>query len=291
MTRALIAVVSLVALGACSTRSDYTFTELAYPGAKSTVASGINAAGHVVGWYEQGDQTYGFLYKAGNYSTVQYPGAALTQLYGIGADGDIAGGFRMRDETNRLAYHGFLLTRSGEFWQVSHPDYKYGMAIRVLADGTIIGCSHQDDLATMRGMIVPGHAISAAGVTPAAIALLDKEGSMHNGATPDGSKVVGVLATRGEAYVFDRGKLTTFSAPDAKRTEAWDINKAGVIVGTFEDSESLSHGFVLEDGRYTRVDYPKAKRTVIFGISPAGDIVGGFETPDGHRSGYRGSRR
>ena len=294
MNRVIIAAVSLVVLAGCNSRSErtYTFSELAYPDAKSTVASGINPAGHVVGWYEREDLTHGFVYKDGTYSTIQYPGAALTQLYGIAANGQMAGGFRMPDETNPLAYHGFVVTTSGELRPVGHPDYEYGMALRVLADGSVVGCAHQKEgLSSMRGMTIPAEVIGGATSSPAAIKILDAAGSMHNGATPDGTKLVGVLSERGEAYVVDRGVLSTFRAPDAKRTEAWDINQQGVIVGVLVDSQSASHGFVLENGRYTRVDFPGAKSTVTFGINAGGDIVGAFETADGQRRAYLARRR
>lgn len=293
MRQFVIAVLTLVAIAGCSGRRNgaYTFTELAYPGAKGTVASGINGEGDVVGWYEKGNDTYAFLYKQGQYSSIEFPGAGLTQLTGISDNGEMAGAYRLRDEKHPLAYHGFVLTKAHEFRQVAHPEYQYGMAMRVLADGTVIGCVHKENMASMRAVTIPATAITADGVTPAAVTLLDAAGSMHNGGTPDGTKLVGVLAERGDAYVVDRGALTTLRAPNATRTEAWDVNRAGTIVGVFVDAQSISHGFVLENGRYTTIDAPGAKHTVVFGINANGEIVGSFETADGQRRAYRATAK
>ncbi len=289
MTRVTIVVAALLAGAGCTNRADsYAFTEIAYPGATSTAAAGINSAGHIVGWYQKGDRTYGFLYKDGTYSSIQYPGAGFTQLTGIADNGDLAGAYRMPDETHPFAYHGFVLTRSGEYRLMVHPEYKYGMAMRVLADGSIIGCYHNETMASMRSATVPGSVLAGG---PGAVKLLDLPASMHNGGTPDGTKTVGALTERGEAYVIDRGALTTFKAPNTKLTEAWDVNRSGVIVGVLEEGDSVTHGYVLRDGRYTRIDVPNAKSTVTFGINDKGEIVGSFDTADGQRRGYRATSR
>jgi uncharacterized membrane protein len=74
-------------------------------------------------------------------------------------------------------------------------------------------------------------------------------------------------------------------------TEAWDISPSGVIVGTYADAASVSHGFVLENGRYTTLDVPGAKNTVAFGINARGEVVGGFEAADGQRRGFIARRQ
>lgn len=292
MIRVIAAVVLVIAAG-CARRGDgaYTYTEIAYPGATSTAASDINAAGHVVGWYKKDDRTYGFVYKDGTFSTVQYPGASLTQVYGIDANGGLSGGYRMPDEKNPLAYHAFLMGASGAFRHVKHPDYEYGMAMRVLADGSVIGCFHgTTDMSTMRGVTIPADAMTPSGVKAASVTFLDKAGSMHNGASPDGTRIVGMIEPTREAYLIERGELSTFAVPDAKRTEAWDVNESGAIVGVYEDSASVPHGFVRENGRYTTIRFPNSKNTVAFGINARGDIVGAYETQSGERRGYLARR-
>lgn len=267
--------------GAGSAQSS-PFTELVVPGASTTVASGINSAGVVVGWYDEGERVRGFIYRNGAFTTVDYPDAVLTQLHGIGSDGTIVGAYRKAGETQQfmgrsIAYHGFKLTPTGEFLEVNHPGQKYGIAQRILADGTILGCYHGADLTdSMRGI-----AIRAGGTS-----VVEVPATMHNGATPDGRRIVGFDMATARAYQIADGVFTYFSVPGSVVTEAWDINPAGAIVGVFVDSATVKHGFVLTDGEYVTVDYPDAKSTVAFGTNASGDIVGGFTDASGGRRAY-----
>lgn len=258
------------------------FTELKVPGASATVASGINSAGDVVGWYNEGDRVRGFVYRGGAITSVDYPEAVLTQLHGIGRDGTIVGAYRKAGETTQfmgqpVAYHGFRLTPSGEFIEVTQPGHKYTIAQRILEDGTILGCYHGDDFnESMRGIAI----------RPGRTSVVEVPATMHNGATPDGRKIVGFdMATR-RAYLIEDGAFTHFAVPGGVATEAWDMNAAGTIVGMFVDSASVAHGFVLKGGKYVTVDYPNAKSTVAFGMNASGDMVGAFTDASGIRRAY-----
>jgi uncharacterized membrane protein len=294
MTRAAL-VILLVSAAACTraTGPEFTITELVYPGATATVASGINDAGHIAGSYWLGDDIYGFVYRDGAFTSVQYPDAGPTQLFGIGPEGDVTGAYRMADEQDPMAFHGFVLTRSGEFRDLRHPEWRYSMGMGVLADGTVVGCYHNEDgIPGMRGMMIPAAAFTASGITPAAVRIYDVAASMHNGATPDGSRVVGTIFDRGRGYVLDgTGSATTIHAPNATRTEAWGVNTSGVVVGTYQDAGAVSHGFVFENGAFTTLDVPDAKSTIVYGINAGGQVVGAFEAPDGPRRGFTAQRR
>lgn len=293
MNRIVAMLLWLVVCG-CAQQGEptYTFSELLYPGATETVAVGINEAGTVVGWYRHAKGTTGFVYANGTFRPVDYPSAVLTQLTGIASNGDIVGAYRKADETEelngqRIAFHGFLLTNTDEFLDVGHPQYPYGMNQRILPDGTIVGCYHERDwVKTMRGITIPRHAITSSGVRADAIAVVNRPGSMNNGGTTDGKIVGSIMDDTGQAYVIDRGELTTFAAPGAVRTEAWDINPSGVVAGVFVDSASVNHGFVSENGKFTTIDFPGASGTVTFGINSRADVVGSFRAAGGQRRGY-----
>jgi uncharacterized membrane protein len=298
MSRLLLLAALLNVMAACAERREptFTFTELSFPGSTRTVAAGIDDAGHIVGWYENDGRTAGFVYRDGAYTTVEYPGAMMTQVYGIAMNGDIVGSYRREGETAQfggraIAFHGFLRTAAGEFLDVRHPDHKYSIAQRLLRDGTVIGCYHDDDFTTMRGITIPREAITASGVPAAAVRVMDAPASMNNGGTPDGTRIAGLLMDRGLAYIAEEGVLSTFSAPGAAKTEAWDMNPSGIVVGVFVDGASVSHGYVLEDGRFTPLDYPGATNTVAFGINARGDVVGGWDGLDGQRRGFVATRR
>jgi uncharacterized membrane protein len=61
----------------------------------------------------------------------------------------------------------------------------------------------------------------------------------------------------------------------AQGTWTSGINDQGDMVGTFNDSAGIRHGFLLHDGAYTTIDDPLAAAgTVVTGINAQGDIVG-----------------
>jgi hypothetical protein len=95
-------------------------------------------------------------------------------------------------------FHGFLRTSDGRFERVDAPPHKNTIAQRILPDGTILGCLHDDDFgASMKGAVLSARDYSET----------DAFASMHNGATPDLRRIVGLYnyAPRGsECRVRDR---------------------------------------------------------------------------------------
>jgi len=51
-----------------------TYTQIDVPGATTTVIQGINAAGDVVGSYNDSNGSHGFLLSSGVFTTIDYPG-------------------------------------------------------------------------------------------------------------------------------------------------------------------------------------------------------------------------
>ena len=268
----------------------YTFTRIDVPGAFQTAPSGINAAGVIVGWYFAGTGcptstapcvVRGFILKDGAVTTVVFHNndtgtdAAFTQLRGIGPSGEVVGLYRMAGEPV-VNLHGFKLTTSGEFVKIYHPDHTNSVAQRILPDGTILGCYHDNDqMGSMHGMVWDKDGFSA----------FSRATTMHNGATPSGHRITGLFTDdtgKGRAYVLEGGVFTPFDAPNSIATAAWDMNPSGTIVGLFADAAGQTHGFVLDRGQFTTIDYPltpAATYTDVFGINASGTIVGKFREP------------
>lgn len=259
----------------------YAFTTLEYPGAATTIASDVTDDGIVVGWYVADSIPRGFVYREGRFTPVEYPGAVLTHVTGMAADGSLVGAYRRAGEPP-IAWHGFLRRPSGEFVDVRHPDHPHSMAQRILGDGTIVGCYHGDDYTTT---------MFATATSGEQVAVLDTPGSMYTGGTPDGRRLVGNLYVEGRAFVAEDGRVTHLEAPGSASTEAWDINAAGLIVGTMVDSAQVSRGFVLDDGQWTPLQVPDAKTSVAFGVNARGDVVGGWEDAQGKRRAFLATRR
>lgn len=275
----------------------YTFTRFDVPGAFQTVASGINADGVIVGWYFQGTGcpsapcvVRGLTLNDGVFTTVIYHNAAgtdaaFTQLRGIGPSGEIVGSYRMAGEP-AVNFHGFILTTGGEFVSVDYPGHTNTIPQRVLPNGTILGCYHDNDqMGTMHGMLRDKDGFSA----------IDRATTMHNGGTPSGHRITGLFTDntgKGRAYVLEGEEFTPFDAPNSVFTAAWDMSPSGTIVGLFQDAALLTHGFVLERGQFSTINYPGSAYTDVFGINASGDIVGKFrETPTGPFHGYVATRK
>jgi uncharacterized membrane protein len=251
----------------------FEYVQIAYPGAVFTGASGINSRGDIVGSYVDAAnlRTHGYFLRKGVFTSIDYPGAILTEARGISPDGEIVGTYRMSGEPGWM-YHGFLLTTAGEFKPIDYPGLPATMAQRILPDSTILGCHHGVGFAGMEGVVMrPSGDYSEADDIPM---------SMHNGATPDLSQIVGLytdmMSGQARGYVINHGVFESFVVPGGIMTAAWDVNPAGQVVGVYRTSDLRFHGFVRTRDEYAAIDYPGATATRAFGINARGDVVGTY---------------
>jgi hypothetical protein len=92
------------------------YTRIRIPGAKSSVATGINNAGDVVGFStDPAGVTTSWLLAGGQLFQYQFPGGSDTQAFGISGRNQIVGSYTDASGT----MHGFVLTnpRSHSVWQ------------------------------------------------------------------------------------------------------------------------------------------------------------------------------
>lgn len=267
-------------------RPAFYFSEIIVPGAILTNAQGINAGGDVVGIYrDAAGIVRGFVWRRGEVTAIDYPGAAITEARGIGPDGDIIGTYRMPGEPT-VNVHGFMLRQDGTFAGLDYPGHTSTIPQRILPNGAILGCRHDHDtMDTMRGVVMMPDGTSAE---------TDAFASMHNGATPDGSLIVGLFTNmmtgRGEGYVIEEGQFTPFVVPGSNLTSAWDVNPRGEIVGVYRDAANRVHGFVRDGDDYVTLDVPGATTTRAFGINAGGDVVGAFVDAAGRTRAFVATR-
>lgn len=250
----------------------FRFTSIEVPGATLTGPQGINAAGHVVGVYYAAGRAHGFVMKGSSFTTIDYPGADGTDVRGIGPNGELVGNFWGASEPG-VAYHGFRMDAKGNFTPVHYDGHLYEIVQRILPDGTILGCRHDENMtSTMRGITINAQGVGSEIATYA---------SMHNGATPDLSRIVGLYTNTGvtpfrtEGYVIDNGVFAALLVPGAIMTAAWDVNPRGDIVGVFRDGVGF-HGFIWTEAGPTTLDFPGAAHTRAFGVNARGDVVGTY---------------
>jgi hypothetical protein len=284
----LVIVLGLLALAVSSAQAQaFSYAPVDFPNAIRTRAWGINPGGVIVGDYLDSSRTlHGFLLVGERYVTVDVPGSLIgvtgvlpTSLRGVNPIGDIVGFYIAPPGSGSctlagspLCIRGFLL-HTGTFSTVLVPGHEGSIPQRITPTGNIYGCYHDVDLmGTMYGFARTASGDSSTNV-PA---------SMNNGATPDGSTIIGLysdltmMPSPTHGYVIQNGNFQSFDVPGSKFTAAWDINPAGSIVGEFQDLTGVFHGFLRTADGYTSIDFPAAIGTHAFGINPGGAIVGTY---------------
>ena len=281
-TTACAAVLVTAVAGAGAERA-LVYTTIDVPGASTTSVQGINQHGDIVGGYVDGSGGHGFLLSKGVFTKIDYPGAAHTDANGLNARGEVVGGYRMPGEP-AVNMHGYLRTRHGEFLPVDFPGHINTRAQRITQEGLILGCYHDTDtMATMRGVMINARDLSE-------VAEIDAFASMTNGATPDGSLIVGFFtdmdAGRARGYLLYGDTFIPFDVPGSIATNGWDVNPRGEVVGAYRDASNRLHGFLWKDLRFHALDYPAASATRAFGINSRGDIVGSYVDASGRTHGF-----
>ena len=282
------AAIALLAMGLRAGADDpaFVFTSIDVPGAIQTVAFGINARGEVVGFHrDASNRQHGFLLGRGGFRSVDFPGAILTDARGISPNGEVVGAYRNPGEPP-VNGHGYRLSRAGDYVPVDYPGHTNTIAQRIGPDGTIFGCSHdQDTMDSMHGVMI----------RRSDLAEMDMGTSMHNGATPDRSTIVGLYTDmdtgRGRAYLLRDGEFIPFDAPGSRFTAGWDINPSGEAVGVYQDASSRFHGFVVDPlWNFTTLDFPGGVATRAFGINARGDVVGSYVDTSNRTHGFLARR-
>jgi len=290
----------LLAVAATSAQAQaYTYTSIDYPNAVRTRTFGINPGGVIVGDYRDSSGTlHGFQLAGGQYVTVDVPGALIgltgvlpTSLKGINPVGDIVGFYLAPPGSSAdcavaatpPCQKGFLL-HHGIFSTVVPEGHDGSIPQRITPTGNIYGCYH--DLDYMGSMF--GFTRTPSGTFTS----IDVPASMHTGATPDGSTVVGLYAdltimpSPTHGYVIQNGNFQSFDVSGGTFTEAWDINPLGNIVGDFQDTAGAFHGFLRTADAYASIDFPAAIGTHAFGINPRGAIVGTYTDANNVTHGF-----
>jgi len=279
-------------LDGATSRSEMTFnyTTIDVPNAVFTTASGVNARGDIVGAYgDESGRSHGYVLHDGNLVTIDFTtsdgtAAAGTEAKGISPDGEVVGDYWMPDGA-AVNIHGYRRTKKGDFVPVNYPGHAGTIVQRLLPDGTMLGCRHDDDLKyTMKGITM-----SRAGNTE-----ISQFSSMENGATPDRRRIVGLYKNDATSpqrgFVIADGVFTPlFLDATTPALAAWDINPAGEIVGVYSNAAGV-HGFVLGGDGYTTLDFPGASQTRAFGINARGDVVGTYIAADNTTHGFLASQ-
>lgn len=182
------------------------FTLIVFPQSDTTVPTAINDNGDIAGWYVNNAGTHGFVLHNGVYSSIDFPGsAAFTEVWKINNYGLIAGRYRSSTDRN---YHLFTLG-NGHF--TSFPDVPGSMQ-------TAPGNFSEDGGLNDAGDIA-GHYCSA---KPCSLGSL---GTLHG-------------------FLLSGGSYAMFDYPGAVATLVFGLDSADDVVGVYQDSSGIYHGYV-----------------------------------------------
>jgi parallel beta-helix repeat protein len=218
------------------------FTSIDFPGASYTYAMAINNGGDIVGFYGGADSVdHGYLYSGGQFTKIDVPGASYTAAYGLNDKGDVVGHTQYPGELMK----GFLWTK-GQYSTYTYPEpNKMACGFGINNSGDITG-HWQDSAGTIRGYVLrKGRFVS--------FEFPGAKGTMTNvGSISSAGDVVGpYTATDGKTYgfLYSRGTFTTIAVPGANLTNARGMNNSDDIVGFYQDSTNVIHGFVVRAPR------------------------------------------
>jgi len=219
----------------------HAFHVIDMPGAVSTSATGINDWGTIVGLFDTADPVtsgteHGFILRDGQYVQWDFPGASDTDIFGINDLGDVAGAYDLGDIATSLAF----LTHRGAptSFEVPNSLPMSTFATGISNLGQAAG-SYADQDGNTRGFVSDGShfkLIDAGAATNARGVNIRGEVSGTCAGCFSGGRH-GFIMTAGHYYPLD----VPFPA---LRTVPWGINDLGVVVGRFEVTPGIFHGFI-----------------------------------------------
>jgi uncharacterized membrane protein len=285
MKRTLLFTLLLLLAGAASAHAQYTLTSIEYPGGTGTDLRGINSRGDIVGAFQVAPPRHALLIRMGQFLPLG-PNTALatnpSRAHKVNDHGDVAG-FLSGDDGFQ---HGFLYTAGGALTQLDYPGAADTFAYGINNSNTVVGVYDTDPNSDDAHGFIWSNGVFTPFDVPGAIVTIIL-------AVNDRGDLGGVWANDTEVHMFlvRNGHLSSFDVPVAGVTvdEIRGMNDLGQLVGYYEDSNGIDHGYVWTRKSFTTIDYPGATLTFVEGINSAGQIVGRWFDADFNVHGFVGS--
>jgi hypothetical protein len=212
-----------------------------------TVGSDINNSGQIVGWSDDGRQSFGYLRdRDGRFERIDHPDASGTVPNGLG--GEIAGtdvvgindrGDLVGDVVADGTVSGFVRNRRGTYTTIRPPRAAATLLTAINDRGDIVG--------------------------------------VYSTIGPED-----LLVGNQRGFVYSRGIYRDVTVPGAAGTIANGISNRGQIAGTYVDAGGTVHGYVRDrDGDVETVDHPDAVglSTAVYAINDKGEFTGAYLAP------------
>jgi uncharacterized membrane protein len=229
-------------------------------------------------YVDRGGRARGFLRdRRGAVTTFEAPGATVTAAFDLDDDGRAVGIYV--DATP--AFHGFVREPDGAITTIDFPGAGDTELFGINNRGQVTGAERKAGEG-YRGFVASRGEFATVDVPGA------RGGEAAVNDIDDRGRLVGDYDLLTSGYLRDeRGRLTTFDAPDAlTQTVPIGLNNRGQIVGTYDRPDG-SHGFMRgRRGRFTTIDFPGARETEAARINDRGQIVGVYGVTDTGGGGF-----
>jgi len=272
---------------------DATFNELL----------GINKAGVIAGYFGSGTKGHpnkGYVidrpYAQRDFIGENYPHSAQTQVTGLNDDGVIVGFYATQNSASLVNGNFGCYEAGGHFHEVNFPtadnasppvnqllgvnDHDVAVGFYVNSAGEELSYTYNINTKRFTRVLQPG-------VPPGKAALNLIATAINN----DGD-LVGFYLTgkRTNAFLLKNGHFTQLAAaPNAVATQAFGVNDADWVVGTYTTSSGATYGFLWRPGHpyIVGIEDPKGiGTTTLNGINDQGDLVGFYIDSAGNTDGF-----
>jgi len=250
----------------------YKFITIPAPNSPYAVASGINNAGVVTGYYLDSSSNYhGFVWENGAFQTIDYPGAVDTSLGQANNHGVAIGSYGDGTTSHTVTYS----VSTGAWTTLPDiPNYSQNDGYSINDEGVAVGNAFEGS--TSVAWIWDPVTLSYSFFTvPGAAQYSTSPSGINNK-----NEVAGYYADSDGVYhgfLKQYGTYTTIDVPGAADTFLDGINNRGVIEGQIYNASFVAEGFVeASGGRFETVNYPSSGATAIVGISDRGDLSGSY---------------
>lgn len=217
--------------------------------------------------------------------TLSMPGAAIfADAVGINDEGVIVGAW----SDSGLNFHG-ALWRDQVFQQLDDPNFAdtglsgindAGIVAGGVGSSLTFGNAVLYDIRRDNWILLP----SFQGVPNNGAAAINNAGIVTGAGC--GTNILNCVG-----WTWDGHQYSAFTVPGSDAafggTTPSGINDKDQIVGSYDDSNGVAHGFLKDGDRYASLDVPGATFTTAFGINDRSDIVGTYVSAlDGNLHGF-----
>jgi hypothetical protein len=251
---------------------------------------GINNNGTISGYFGSGSAGHpnkGYTIAA-PYTTFvneNYPGSFQTQVVALNNHKDTAGFWVDGKGSNFgfIEWNGVFttyrdpMTGKGTVNQILGINDS-GIAVGFYTDGN--GVNHGFEVNQATSVFTPVAAKRGTNVTASGI---NKDGDVTGFLTAGNGQVVG--------FLIKNGTFSEFLFPNAVSTTPFGINANDEIVGSYTDTNNLTHGFTLTNpltnAHFAKIDDPNGiGTTIVNGVNDLGALVGFYVDGAGNTDGF-----